>query len=780
MYMKPEEKIQYVKDRIDEETTISPKGPIWYFLYSVGHPDNPDEWTILTRGEQKRIIKKLEKEKYIKNVEFDEKKNGYWLEKIKKRTPKKAPKKTKRSNLYSYIKTSNQLLQERELFEKTLKIIGDIKPKHSYKHSTYEENDDLVQLLIDLNLIEYDWKELEKQKHREIGNRIIEFSFEADKIIELKDRVSGNKGRVQKEALELISKEIGERYTFDKIVRIFTDIGVPESMFIKDTKWRAVFYILSYYTTSNDASDNTLFLKIVERVLHPLAFDGDEEKSKETQEKYNKYLKYDNIQLKDNKAYIGPTREEWDLGIGDWVSSDGELVEPKGYAIFPNKVADLWILWGQIIILVSAYQSNKALEHKELEKLYLEMIGMVEELIDGDKLGHLKETYTRPFTSLSTADIEAKMKKAETPLDLISSFLIEITALQPDPSMISKKLEEHKDLIDRVTTATRAISGDKEIDLNAISYEQAVFLLKLISGHIFRILEVVSTGYVNVADEQLNAKYILLMDNLNNLLSREDFEEIGKSRPDILPNNLFEMIDDMDIWWSDGGGQSGMMAFIGSVETAWVRTGQQTFPMPTWLVQFFNEADNITTEHRNSKAKHWERIKENLDEEMKKNGGPFGGQAKKEEKVKKVQHEHTHRFENNIQEKDIVMNHKYTDGKPSSFYITKKDDDFYYKGLHILSSKKKTDYYKVFCTLYAQLPEGGEISYEDLISKIQSRIPKTRAKTRDEMQKFIQRNLTDKSNGFMRYAKIAETEDNGKPLISVERGSGIIFNNKTG
>lgn len=145
-----------------------------------------------------------------------------------------------------------------------------------------------------------------------------------------------------------------------------------------------------------------------------------------------------------------------------------------------------------------------------------------------------------------------------------------------------------------------------------------------------------------------------------------------------------------------------------------------------------------------------------------------------------VHHEHVHRFENSIQEKGIDLNHKFEGGKKDGFYITKKDDDFSYKGRYINLSKK-TDYYKVFSALYAKLPSGGEVSYKDLIAEIKSRLPhKTDEKTNDEMQKFIQRNLTDKNNGFMRYAGIPETEDNGKPLIVVNRGNGIVFNNKTG
>ena len=166
-------------------------------------------------------------------------------------------------------------------------------------------------------------------------------------------------------------------------------------------------------------------------------------------------------------------------------------------------------------------------------------------------------------------------------------------------------------------------------------------------------------------------------------------------------------------------------------------------------------------------------------EELPKHKEAFEKTNQIPEKETVIKHEHTHRFENNIQEKDIVLNHKYEKDTPSTFYITKKGEDFHYKGRYINISKT-AEYYKVFCALFAKLPEGGEIVYKDLISEIKSRIPTRANDTSGVMKKFIQRNLTDKSNGFMRYAGIPETEDSGKPLISVSRGRGIIFNNKTG
>ena len=79
--MTSEEKIKYVRDRINELAEISPRGPLHLFLYAVSHPDN-EEWTILTRGEQWLIIRKLEEENFIKNVQFDEDKHGVWFEEV--------------------------------------------------------------------------------------------------------------------------------------------------------------------------------------------------------------------------------------------------------------------------------------------------------------------------------------------------------------------------------------------------------------------------------------------------------------------------------------------------------------------------------------------------------------------------------------------------------------------------------------------------------------------------------------------------------------------------
>lgn len=114
------------------------------------------------------------------------------------------------------------------------------------------------------------------------------------------------------------------------------------------------------------------------------------------------------------------------------------------------------------------------------------------------------------------------------------------------------------------------------------------------------------------------------------------------------------------------------------------------------------------------------------------------------------------------------------------FYITQKGDEFFYKGNRLGRLSKGADYYKVFCALYSRLPQGGEIKYKDLISEIESRIPKTKNIPFIKMRTYIQKKLTERGNGFQKYAELGDTEDNQLPLIKAKRGVAITFNNRRG
>ncbi len=287
----------------------------------------------------------------------------------------------------------------------------------------------------------------------------------------LSDR--NNDGVIRAQTLELIAKDIAERKTGPELIDLLKERGAPATIIVyPNTKWRMLFSAFRVLNTSSNQKVRRALYKVIEEAVHPLFFEGDETKAKETQEKYNGWLKYDRIQIKDGKLYIGPTEEALDLGINEWTDSDGKDVELVAYKVWsPKDIARLWVFWSQLIILVNAYENNKALDHKELEGLYLEIIGKVEEMVEWGKLDPLKETYARPFTSLATAHIEAKAKKAESPSDLVSAFLLKISALKPDATEISKEMKKSSKLIERIANATR-VAGSEKKDLIDISAEE--------------------------------------------------------------------------------------------------------------------------------------------------------------------------------------------------------------------------------------------------------------------------------------------------------------------
>lgn len=177
--------------------------------------------------------------------------------------------------------------------------------------------------------------------------------------------------------------------------------------------------------------------------------------------------------------------------------------------------------------------------------------------------------------------------------------------------------------------------GDGEkINLLDIPYEQGLFLLKLIFGRIYGILEATSVGFVIATDEHLNAEYIHLSDYLNGILQRKDFLKLKDNLPPDLPEHLFEGISDRDVWW-ECGGQDRMLGFVGDIDTAWIRAGQKIFPSPEWLVKYLNAVDVAVAQHREYKAEQWSKIEKNLEERKQHGEFSFETPTQDEKQAKK-------------------------------------------------------------------------------------------------------------------------------------------------
>ena len=340
--------------------------------------------------------------------------------------------------------------------------------------------------------------------------------------------------------------------------------------------------------------------------------------------------------------------------------------------------------------------------------------------------------------------------------------------------LFNEMAKGNEPIVKAITDKTALIKNFNSIDYKALKTNEKIYLLKVLYSYYEAIIRTYyGSGlfFLNSGIDDLNDYFKVLRKRIIEIIASDDtFLEIKNSHAYtqiIEPiTSLYSSAEFLDVIWDDAVLPSIINMREDIADKDLFENQSEVHQQAGIGLTFFLEAIK----------REMEKMKKYLDQRTKS----FYATDLPKQKEEVVKHEHTHRFENNIQEKDIVLNHKFEDYKPSTNYITKKGDNFYYKGLHILATKKNNDYYKVFCALYAKLPDGGEISYKDLIAEIKSRMPEQKNKTDEEMQKFIQRNLTDKSNGFTRYAEIPKTEDNGKPLISVIRGKGVVFNNKTG
>jgi len=330
---------------------------------------------------------------------------------------------------------------------------------------------------------------------------------------------------------------------------------------------------------------------------------------------------------------------------------------------------------------------------------------------------------------------------------------------------------------------TQYIKDFNTYDIKTLKTNEKIYHLKVLYSYYEAIIRAYyGSGlfFVTTGIDTLNDYFKVLRKRIIEIMnSDETFSEIKNSNAygEVFEpmTSLYTSAEFLDVVWDD--------AIVPSLinlreEIADKDLFENNSEIHKTSIAVFNFLEAISKEIDILKKYNEQKTKNFYENELPKQKEQFDNTSNVgDEKI--IKHEHTHHFENSIQEKDIVLNHKYDKDDPSALYITKKNDDFYYKGKY-LDISKTAEYYQVFSSLFAKLPNGGEISYKELGKEIQSRIQKTKSKDDDEMRKFIQGNLTDASNGFVRYAKLPANEDNGKPLIEVIRGSGVRFNNKRG
>jgi hypothetical protein len=320
-----QEKIDYVKGCLADSQLLTGNNDIDYELFSVG--DGFEEFFVesLSKEEQRKILRKLANEGFL---EFLNEEKGTIRVRL---LPQETEAKARRSNVYwlNGIRTVNDLLRDHQLVGKFRSLFSHgegITRGHKYKWPTDEKNDDFIALLIDLDLVEFDWNELNKQTHRAVGYRIIEFWFTGDKILDIFDRLNGKGSLIDKRTIEFISRNLGERFSAVQIIGLLKDWGVPDSLIeYPNTKWRMVNSILLYYATSLETTDLKTLVRVIEETCHPLTFDGNESAARALSEDIHRRLQYEGRKIEKGVLYRKDENEAW---VAAWGCERQEKTDP--------------------------------------------------------------------------------------------------------------------------------------------------------------------------------------------------------------------------------------------------------------------------------------------------------------------------------------------------------------------------------------------------------------------------------------------------------------------
>lgn len=561
---------------------------------------------------------------------------------------------------------------------------------------------------------------------------------------------------------EKIARVIGEKFSTNEIVGVFTDkdISTDASLY---AKWRITLDAFGKIPT------NEGFFSVIEEFCHPLNF-SDSDMRKDFIDRINAILSYENltIHFTERTAKIVPINEQsGEENIPQETSEPKkeEYVLPDIYqSTFSEKVLEL-----------VANEFTERLSNFEIRKIITPIIQKNKELFNQTSIkGYLLDEMfeENPFDTFNDTlqVIRRKDKNAdETIAKIISTLLHPLNHKADDEktkeiaAKIGGYLKYDNFLVDRLENSYLVYPEGNfdlpedvasEIEQKSILHDKDTVykkrdLVEELRKHHQAYMDILEVFCEDITHptRKLNNAYLFLKNKIDNIV-----RELELKHYHVNPCNQFKGdLYSAEMEWN--GDPTTMTVVLGPV-LSWDAIRPSLYQTHSDITKLCNLSDEDTS--LTDDEKKLEEIT-NLIAQQRTQKSPV----------------------NKGRVKQLEILHKYEKDSTHNFYITKNGDDFDYKGKYKKLSKK-SDWYKVFYALYALLPEGGEIEYKKLISEIKNRIPKTKEKTEEEMRKFIQQNLTDKSNGFMRYAGIPETEDSGKPLIEILRDFGVRFNNRIG
>ena len=578
---------------------------------------------------------------------------------------------------------------------------------------------------------------------------------------------------IKLKTLELISRELKDHYTGYEITKLLEECGADKKLIIyPNSKWHIFYGLFEELAIAQDKKAKELLFRIICEGIHPLNLGGDKEKSEKLIEKFNEYLQYDDLAIlsdggKVQKYEVSNTKNLIELDeetlLQEFTLVQEEILPDINKSTFSEKVLHLvakelesHLSTIEIRHLITPLlQKNTALSEEPAIK------GYVDDWLEEKKWLHYFENVLQT--------IRKKDEEADKHIEEIIETLLHPLNYNADEEKteeIAEKLKKYlryDNFFIQNIGKEYLVCSEKEMDEMHSSSPEVEELKKEYkkadeekikqSIEILRILRDNHQAYMDILEifcqdtkkptKDLNDAYIFLLKEMEKIINKLDISHYEYSvflyKP--FKNDLYSAESE---WKGPTNGQ----------RLSWDTIRPSLYKVHSSILKLQTIAEENT--------------------EMTDN-------EKKLEKITKLISEK--RTQKILTEKEEVTKmeilHKYEKNTENKFYITKIDDDFYYKGQYLKLSKK-SEYYKVFCSLFARLHAGGEITYQELSKEIESRMPKAKGKSDEEMRKLIQDNLTGQKNGFIRYAKIPATEDNGKPLIETVRTSGISFNNKRG
>ena len=225
---------------------------------------------------------------------------------------------------------------------------------------------------------------------------------------------------VKLKTLELIARDLKDRFTGTDIIALLKEAGVnPQLIIYPQSKWLMFYGVFKELALSKDKKDRELLFKIIADALHPLNFTGNTGLSDELQEKFNKYLEYDGLVIaySDTAKKYGIFESESGLSKEDefQLLNEDLFIQEQGELEFlrlpenKERAATLREAYRAFINIVQLFCRNPSVPTTELNDAYVECKSLITstvsklDLYNFNKIYRLA-TYSLPFVTLFSAE----------------------------------------------------------------------------------------------------------------------------------------------------------------------------------------------------------------------------------------------------------------------------------------------------------------------------------------------------------------------------------------